>query len=32
MSSKLKDKNLQQKVVYNDRQEVEVAESDFSAL
>ena len=32
MSSKLKDKNLQQKVVYNDRQEVEVAEGDFSAL
>ena len=32
MSSKLKDKNLQQKVVYNDQQEAEEAESDFSAL
>ena len=32
MSSKLKDKNLQQKVVDNDQQEVEVAEGDFSAL
>ena len=32
MSSKLKGKDLQQKVVYNDRQEVEEAESDFSAL